>query len=348
MVHGQKGKKEKGGGRSMWGGKKKEKSSGGGKSKKFGKKDKGKQEKYKDFEYDVESALGTEEMSEVPHHAHKPSKLRGGDLGNNDRDHDDSTDVHASVQEAMRAYRHEKPARVGGLNKESEASTWDATTNPTGSEISGTGSEAGLLKHKQSTPTNSPHSKDRKDNYTGGSGSGSPTKAKGGIRKVVSSSNNNNDTPTKSSFWSRNNKPSPQTRKDTKSEARKLQEKGRAATGGGGSSGRRDFSFQSGAPDDSTVFSEESAVRRERMRERAERRERERGGAAADGIRMPGSWDGSVVGDGSEVSGESGTKVYECFIPGLSGGGGGKRGGGAGNGGYSEERRKARGFRRDV
>lgn len=48
----------------------------------------------------------------------------------------------------LRDYRHERPARVGGLNKESEGSNWDGSTNP--SESIAATSE--LLSHHESTP----------------------------------------------------------------------------------------------------------------------------------------------------------------------------------------------------
>ncbi|GAP90777.1 putative endosomal spry domain-containing protein [Rosellinia necatrix] len=50
----------------------------------------------------------------------------------------------------LRAYRHERPARVGGLNKESEASEWDGSTNPEMSTVSGA---EPLLAGRQDTPT---------------------------------------------------------------------------------------------------------------------------------------------------------------------------------------------------
>ncbi|PNY25736.1 Uncharacterized protein TCAP_04327 [Tolypocladium capitatum] len=69
------------------------------------------------------------------------------------------------AQQELRSYRHEKPARVGGLNKESEGSNWDGSTNPTESTA-----ESELLSNRQSTPTTTPTKK------PGG----------GAIRKVVS------------------------------------------------------------------------------------------------------------------------------------------------------------------
>lgn len=72
------------------------------------------------------------------------------------------------AENELRRYRHEKPARVGGLNAESEGSNWDGSTNPTESTVS-----SSLLANQQATPTNS------------------PTKA-AGIRKVYSTADRNN------------------------------------------------------------------------------------------------------------------------------------------------------------
>ncbi|KAH6655012.1 hypothetical protein BKA67DRAFT_223395 [Truncatella angustata] len=95
------------------------------------------------------------------------------------------------AKEAMRHYRHEKPARVGGLNKESEGSQWDGSTNPSNSTV---GSDS-LLSGRQSTPTNT------------------PDKKKGGIRKVYSVADRN----------------AAQEQERIRAEARRLQAKGRQA-----------------------------------------------------------------------------------------------------------------------
>ena len=78
------------------------------------------------------------------------------------------------AQQHLRSYRHERPARVGGLNKESEGSQWDGSTNPTDSTVS-----SELLSNKQRTPTTT------------------PTKKKpAAIRKVYSTANRNEDRET--------------------------------------------------------------------------------------------------------------------------------------------------------
>ncbi|KAH7309482.1 hypothetical protein B0I35DRAFT_440075 [Stachybotrys elegans] len=69
------------------------------------------------------------------------------------------------AKEQLRNYRHEKPARVGGLNKESEGSTWDGSTNAASSTVS-----SELLSNRERTPTTTP----------------TTTPTKQGIRKVYS------------------------------------------------------------------------------------------------------------------------------------------------------------------
>ncbi|EWG47248.1 hypothetical protein FVEG_07408 [Fusarium verticillioides 7600] len=96
-----------------------------------------------------------------------------------------------AAKKELRSYRHERPARVGGLNKESEGSEWDGSTNPgTESNVS-----TNLLSDRQTTPTTT------------------PTKATGGIRKVYSTADR------------RENREAERMR----AEARRLREAGRAA-----------------------------------------------------------------------------------------------------------------------
>ncbi|KAJ4263137.1 hypothetical protein NW762_006759 [Fusarium torreyae] len=107
-------------------------------------------------------------------------------------------DAERAAKKELRQYRHERAARVGGLNKESEGSQWDGSTNPgTESNVS-----TNLLSDQQTTPTNT------------------PTKSKGGIRKVYSTADRR------------------ETREQERmrAEARRLREAGRNA--------RRDFSYQ--------------------------------------------------------------------------------------------------------
>lgn len=58
------------------------------------------------------------------------------------------------AKKELRSYRHEKAARVGGINKESDGSQWDGSTNPTDSTVS-----SELLSNRQTTPTTTPTKK---------------------------------------------------------------------------------------------------------------------------------------------------------------------------------------------
>ncbi|KAI0124365.1 hypothetical protein BJ170DRAFT_81874 [Xylariales sp. AK1849] len=118
----------------------------------------------------------------------------------------------AAAKDYLRQYRHEKPARVGGINKESEGSNWDGSTNPSDSTA---GSD--LLSNRQSTPTSTPTKKERPN------AAAKQEKTNGGIRKVYSTTDRNEG----------------RDQERIRAEARRLQEKGRAAS-------RRDFSFQQG------------------------------------------------------------------------------------------------------
>jgi hypothetical protein len=279
--------------------------------------------RYKDFDEESEmtgsaggSSLGSE-MSEMKWKAaaterkqKKPkTKLRGGELVPGEDE-----EVDAGVRDALRTYRHEKPARVGGLNKQADGSAWDGSTNDNSTAASE------LLSHREHTPTNTPTKvkKERKDNFTGGTG---------GIRKVVSTSQGT------SSFWSKatgSNKKKDEEDERVKAQAKKLQEKGRAAQ-------RRDFSFQTG-DDNSSVTASQSAsqLNGEERQARRERREARRASRSPT-KKIPGSYyEESVM--GSEVSGDVKTKSYHHPIPGLSTTGGSD---------YAEERRKKRGYRRD-
>ncbi|KAF5673456.1 hypothetical protein FHETE_3370 [Fusarium heterosporum] len=90
--------------------------------------------------------------------AGKKSNRHVGDLGVEDEQ------AELAAKKELRNYRHERAARVGGLNKESEGSEWDGSTNHgTESNVS-----TNLLSDRQTTPTTT------------------PTKSKAGIRKVYS------------------------------------------------------------------------------------------------------------------------------------------------------------------
>ncbi|KAK2024550.1 hypothetical protein LX32DRAFT_643518 [Colletotrichum zoysiae] len=182
----------------------------------------------------------------------------------------------------LRSYRHEKPARVGGLNKESEASEWDGSTNPTESSVS-----TNLLSARETTPTSTP-----------------PKSRTGGIRKVYSTADRNEE----------------RERQRIRAEAKKLQEKGRAA---GGS--RRDFSFQR-----ASTVAEDQNTRGYALPPPQEEPEPS----------MPGSWAESDI--TSAVESDMGNKSYHHVIPGLSSQS-------AVGSEYADERRKRRkeGYRRN-
>ncbi|KAK9774262.1 hypothetical protein AB5N19_13714 [Seiridium cardinale] len=178
----------------------------------------------------------------------------------------------AEAKSAMRQYRHERAARVGGLNKESEGSQWDGSTNPSESTAGST-----LLSDRQSTPTST------------------PDKKSGGIRKVYSVADRN----------------AAKEQERIRAEARRLQEKGRAAS----RPGRRDFSFRHG---DAIV---EEGVGRSDI------------SSSSYLIR-------------EDESSDLGTKSYTHHIPGLSS----SQAGGTDVVDYAEERRKKRsagGYRRE-
>ncbi|KAH7348523.1 hypothetical protein BKA65DRAFT_427548 [Rhexocercosporidium sp. MPI-PUGE-AT-0058] len=320
VVHGEKG------GRSLWGGRKK----------KGGKRSKGVSgvDRYKDFD-EESSAIGTESFggstlgSEMGYAAGggkakkssrekttKPKKVKKAKGAPSDAGTlDTELDVDGDVADAMRAYRHEKPARVGGLNKQPDGSSWDGSNTNDGSTAA-----SELLSYRERTPTSTPtkSKRERKDTYTGGSGTG-------GIRKVVSTSEG------ASSFWAKSTGSGSVVTNDEriKAEAKKLQDKGRAAQ-------RRDFSFNVG-DDNSTVVSESVSERNLRREERREERERRRKSRSPT-KKLPGTYMdeeslmGSTVDGGSEV----GTKSYHHPIPGLS------SAGSAVGSDYAEERRRKR------
>lgn len=242
---------------------------------------------------DVESSIGTEsEMSELKSER-GVEREKSSKRGKKARGDEESVLGGADEpDEVVRAYRHEKPARVGGINRMPDGSAFEGSTADSHSD---------LLSNKQATPTNTPtknKSKLRKDNYTGGAGSP-------GIRKVESTGGG------QSGFWNRSGGGSAKKSDgnvDVAAEARKLQEKGRAA---GAGSGRRDFSYNAG--DDSTSAS--GLTTDERRARRASR-----------SPRVPGSYAESDA--GSDITG---TKAYHHPIPGLGSGGG-----------YADERRKKR------
>ncbi|KAH7152916.1 hypothetical protein EDB81DRAFT_437645 [Dactylonectria macrodidyma] len=132
----------------------------------------------------------------------RTSKRHVGDHGVMDEEAE-----HEAKQE-LRNYRHEKAARVGGLNKESDASEWDGSTNAgTESNVS-----SSLLSDRQKTPTTTP--------------TATPTKKNNGpgIRKVYSVADR------------REERELQREAQRQRSEARRVREANRPS--------RRDFSYQ--------------------------------------------------------------------------------------------------------
>jgi hypothetical protein len=302
----------------------------------------GKGSRYKDFEDEESTLAGSQggsalgsEMSEANRHAnaHGKKKHKKGKSKKSrsvatteleSRLSDEEVDPH--VDDAIRAYRHEKPARVGGINKDPDGSAFD------GSNADNSTAASELLSNRERTPTNTPTKirKEKKDKHATGSS---------GIRKVVSTSNTGS-----SSFWNRgltSNRKTPDEEQELiRAEARRLQEKGRSV--------RRDFSFRAGddafsavtpssvAPSTVSGEDEERRARREARREAREARR-----ASQSPKKLPGTYqEGSVM--GSDMSSDIGTKTYHHPIPGLSSSNGGSD--------YAEERRKKRngGYRREV
>ncbi len=220
--------------------------------------------------------------------------------------------VYDPHDEAIRSYREEKPARVGGMNREADGSAF-------GSSYIGSDVTESLISGRQETPRNSPEKKDRRSRRGGYSEiaasvdgpevlqSPSPTKQRGGgIRKVETVYEADR----------------------AKGEARRLRERARAdqANRAAEDEGvRRNFSFKPGDDGLSAVSDESKEARRERRRREREQRH----------SRVRGAFD-----ERSEVSGltasteDSGTKAYHHSIPGLSSAAGGDS--------YADERRRRR------
>ncbi|KAI0169486.1 hypothetical protein GGR52DRAFT_573552 [Hypoxylon sp. FL1284] len=154
-------------------------------------------------------------------------------------------EAEAEARGHLRAYRHEKAARVGGLNKESEGSQWDGSTNPDSSTTAG----SDLLSNRQSTPTSTP-TKNEAKTTAGRSG--------GGIRKVYSTADRNA------------NRENERMRREARREERALM----AGSSGAGAGVKRDYSFQRARahhhPAASAVSSSSSAVRESTIEEESD------------------------------------------------------------------------------
>ncbi|KAF4121821.1 hypothetical protein GMORB2_1661 [Geosmithia morbida] len=87
----------------------------------------------------------------------KEKQPRSGRYVGDEGVEDDEAEREAKKE--LRSYRHERAARVGGINKDAEGSQWDGSTtthtNPTDSVVSGSHASDSLLLNKQDTPTKS-------------------------------------------------------------------------------------------------------------------------------------------------------------------------------------------------
>lgn len=182
-------------------------------------------------------------------------------------------EAEAQAKEQLRNYRSEKPARVGGINVASEASEWDGSTNPSWSGVgtstvdSGSTVTSELIKH-QEPRERSPSKKERdeeraarkeaerrerreqrerereRDRELGRDRNLDREREKekktGGIRKVYSTADKN----------------ASREAERLRAEARRLRAQDRAAAAAGQReqrSSKRDFSWQHGVDDESSI-----------------------------------------------------------------------------------------------
>ncbi|SZF05996.1 unnamed protein product [Blumeria hordei] len=249
----------------------------------------------------------TEDMKEIARSKHEARKERkkkrretSTSIGGKGDQYDDTTD---SEHDDLAAYRHEKPARVGGLNKQSDASAFDSSAN--NSCIASTEH----LSYREDTPPITVV-ESRKHN---------PKLRGGAIRKVISTSEGGHSTKSESTSRHRSRKLSTVPENKLQNDVKKTQDKRRAAQ-------RRDFSFQAG--DDRTVLS--STTHSSHRDERGHRRQRSRGTARESQLRT--YTEESEVGSG--VNSETGTKAYHHPIPELASS--------VGTNDYAEQRRNKR------
>ncbi|KAI0491225.1 hypothetical protein F4859DRAFT_39077 [Xylaria cf. heliscus] len=249
-------------------------------------------------------------------------------------------DAEADAKENLRAYRAERPARVGGLNKEAEGSEWEGSTNPEMSTVSGSGSAAAselLLNNRQSTPTSTPTKDKDKDKDKEREREREKRRSRRSTdyrRETATATTTEMSYDTSTSQTQSQAAPSTTSRKAggirkvystadrtntrenerLRAEARRLAEKNRSSGGSGAGAGpsssstsRRDFSYQRadlrGA---ASTIAEEQGETGSLM------------GAAAGGrylLPAPVEEEASdVVADGSDL----GTKSYKHYIPGIS------------------------------
>ncbi|KAI1750097.1 hypothetical protein F4782DRAFT_510657 [Xylaria castorea] len=282
-------------------------------------------------------------------------------------------EAEADAKQNLRAYRAERPARVGGLNREADGSEWEGSTNPEMSTISGA---EPLMHNRQGTPTSTPtkgkegkekekrrsrataatdHHNDETatematemsyDTSTSQTQSQAPpppkttttTKKAGGIRKVYSTADRTN---------TRENE-------RLRAEARRLAEKGRAAGSSflsSSTTSRRDFSYQR-----ADLRGPGSAI----TEEQAGGETGSLMGGAAGRYLLPAPVEEREEMESSDIAdnggdGDLGTKSYRHYIPGISSASGSAVGSAVGGGSsvagsddHAEDRRERR-RRRDA
>ncbi|RKF83201.1 putative endosomal spry domain-containing protein [Golovinomyces cichoracearum] len=192
-------------------------------------------------------------------------------------------DIDETAVEDLLAYRNEEPARVGGLNVESESNTFG------GSVTESKMTTSAVPSSRQSTKKRPKQKKDLRI---------------GGIRKVISVNDGHKSQRAKTDERKRAEKVSINYEKERrlKAEARRIQEKDRAVQ-------RRDFSFKIG--DDSTVITSDDEIARRERHERRRAKRRQSSRATDNSSRL--SEIQSSVG-----TSDIGTKSYNHPIPELS------------------------------
>ncbi|RYO84595.1 hypothetical protein DL762_005585 [Monosporascus cannonballus] len=282
-------------------------------------------------------------------------------------------EAEAEAQSHLRAYRGEKPARVGGINKESEGSQWDGSTNPSHSAFS---ADSDLLSNRQETPTRSDKKKRRRedrhrdrdqekeayyrDDQTTYTDAETTTTATAPTRDRSRSKSKARDREASSAAAGSSKKAggirkvySTAQRNTDREEERMRAEARHLATDKSRSAGRRDFSYQraesyhrhnrsDGAGRAATIVEEEGDI-----------------GMLGGGRYLPAPGGESEVGGGGYENNNSadydngnkkaqdddlGTKTYHCYIPGLSSSAGGSSvvGTEVSSSSYQEEKRKKR------
>ncbi|KAI0472145.1 hypothetical protein GGR56DRAFT_682574 [Xylariaceae sp. FL0804] len=271
-----------------------------------------------------------EQRGEKDHHdRHRPSRRRVGEDGALVDE-----EAEADAQSHLRAYRHEKPARVGGLNRAADGSEWEGSTNPATSTVLTAGSESQLLANRQSTPTATPEKKNKTKKRDESStrkkkrDESSSRKEKKDRHHHHHHDGNKSDretttrtTPTATGtsgirkVYSTADRTAHREDERLRAEARRLAERGRGGTGtaassysyasdGGSGDVRRNYSFQR--------VERGPTSEREQSRRRQRSRDHHRGAAIAED-----EVESMISGSGVSSS-DLGTKSYHHPIPGLA------------------------------